>query len=54
LPSRLAASISCGVIATGSGAAALSGAAKAANPSAADPLIIPRLENFRRVIAPSL
>src|SRR5581483_9560826 len=50
LPSRLAASISCGVMATGSGAAALTGAAKSEKPSAADPLIASRLDRFRRAI----
>ena len=48
-----AASISSGVIATGSGAAALRGAANAVSPSAAEPLITSRRDGFCFFIASS-
>jgi hypothetical protein len=53
LASFLAASISCGVIATGSGAAALRGAANAVSPSAAEPLMTSRRDSFLFFIASS-
>jgi hypothetical protein len=50
LPSRLAASISAGVTAVGSGAAARSGAAKTESPAAAEVLRMVRLETVREGI----
>src|SRR5471030_605522 len=49
LPSRRAASTRSGVIATGAGAAATTRVANALNPSAADPLMSSRRDNFFRI-----